>query len=586
MSTQPPSIILGPRIGVGNDDSDVSDLQLVIAKVLSIVSHRRWLFLIPMLGGMAICLAVALVTPRVFTTSLILERSDDVVLASLAEQRSSMAFDRIREMLAVPVLREELIREEAKNLVSASLAGVPGTPILSVDPQETVEDLIANIKGSFHAKEENRDIISFSYGGSHPILATRLLPRLREDYIERTNVATKSALADLRTFYREKAEVLDAQVSELRMQLLATESRYPGVNPNQPDALHKRIHQTDETLVELMEERDQVSLAMSKRAQKLERIQKQIASADESGRVTNKVEPPSARMIPNPEYERVDAEIRGLNKVMRDARMLRGLKDAHPSMVAWNNKLKSLKSDLESTPKLIPSDPAERAVSEVVSVDVLKSNRADLERQQARAKEQLASLESRIEKVSKELEHWKAQEADLPDRREAFVQQQNRLAALTDDLRVWKNDLVRVDRALLLANEDRSIQFRTLREPRVPNRPDSPDLMTAYIMSGGVGLALGVVVVFLREFFDSSFRSPARVRQSLGIPVLETIEEIKADSRRGFVHLRMLLPVVATVEFALLGCMATLFYLSIEQPIRYSQIVRQMESVLAGAYGG
>jgi hypothetical protein len=92
-------------------------------------------------------------------------------------------------------------------------------------------------------------------------------------------------------------------------------------------------------------------------------------------------------------------------------------------------------------------------------------------------------------------------------------------------------------------------------------------------LSAAVGLALAVVAVFLRELFDRSIRSPARVNRLLGIPVLETIEDIlvRPSPRRWFMV--YVLPAVAIFQAGVVGTLGWLLYVSLQEPARYARWV-------------
>ena len=76
MSTQPTSIILGPRYGNAADEATASDLQHVIGRVMAVLSQRRWLFVIPLLTGMLVSLAISLALYESETTGGTVRLSD------------------------------------------------------------------------------------------------------------------------------------------------------------------------------------------------------------------------------------------------------------------------------------------------------------------------------------------------------------------------------------------------------------------------------------------------------------------------------------------------------------------------------
>jgi hypothetical protein len=138
---------------------------------------------------------------------------------------------------------------------------------------------------------------------------------------------------------------------------------------------------------------------------------------------------------------------------------------------------------------------------------------------------------------------------------------------------VWEGHIDTIGRVLTAEEGKRGICFATLDAARRPRRPTSPTLGGVFLLSAGLGLALGATAVFLREVFDRTLREPARIRQSLGIPVLETIGEIRVGPKPGWFDRRMLLPIAAGVETVALAMVSIMVFTSLQQPELYDRFL-------------
>ena len=66
-------------------------------------------------------------------------------------------------------------------------------------------------------------------------------------------------------------------------------------------------------------------------------------------------------------------------------------------------------------------------------------------------------------------------------------------------------------------------QLRILDPARLPEKPISPNMKILFVFSLAAGLNIGLGLVFLLEYLDTSFRSSEDVESLLGVPVLATL---------------------------------------------------------------
>ena len=173
------------------------------------------------------------------------------------------------------------------------------------------------------------------------------------------------------------------------------------------------------------------------------------------------------------------------------------------------------------------------------------------------------------------------------ERRQNYLTLQQEVQSAKADWKAWNDHVEIVGRVLAAEEGRRGIGFTTVEKARVPGRPASPTMAGVFLMSAGVGLALGALAVFLREVFDRSLRDPAKVRMALGIPVLETIGEIRTGPTRGWWDRRVLMPALAGAETLAVAVLGTLVFLNLRHPEVYRNVVDQAlpERVVAGLFG-
>lgn len=119
--------------------------------------------------------------------------------------------------------------------------------------------------------------------------------------------------------------------------------------------------------------------------------------------------------------------------------------------------------------------------------------------------EQNASINRRISKLEEQRNHYN----DLV--RQVEVDEEN-----------YKNYMARSEEARIneTLGEKKITSISVVDSPDVPVRPATPRKKLILFSSILAGILLGAAVIFIREFFDESFRTPKQLSKGLDLPVL------------------------------------------------------------------
>ncbi len=578
MSTQTGPVILGRGPGAA-DDSTASDLQQVVARVLAILGERRWLFTFCLLTGVMLTLTVSLFLPRQYNLSTLFERRDDVVITKLVSANSPYSFETLRRSLTIDLAGYNAILQAVDDLGVGGLP--PGTDAAALSPearsrrQALVSRISRQISVNLMEKSTFLDLIEVKYSGDDPELGVRLMTRLKDNYISRMRQRISEILTKSHEFFGQEAAGRKERVARMEAELLQTLVQHPGVDPADPGVLDQRLMTRGLALEELARRRFETS-------SRLEGAQEYLRQLDSASALpTTRPAVDAQVFVPNPRRQRIQQEIDRVEAEIADARSLRKMTDNHPTVIGLRQKIERLRGDLEREPEAtarvplpapLPGDPPSASPLEAerrrvqIEVTSLTDVLAQIGRDEVRHKAEMARLEE--------------EKGKLFERRQTFLIQQQELQSAKSDLNVWEGHVEAISRVLAAEAEARGIQFATMEDARRPAKPNSPTVLGVFLLSAAVGLALAAAAVFLREVFDRSFRDPERVRQSLGVPVLEVIGEIRAGRPVGRMSRRRLLPVLAGAQAALVLGIACVAYASIEKPALYSGLVAWAASVL------
>ncbi|MEA3359892.1 MAG: GNVR domain-containing protein [Thermodesulfobacteriota bacterium] len=185
----------------------------------------------------------------------------------------------------------------------------------------------------------------------------------------------------------------------------------------------------------------------------------------------------------------------------------------------------------------------------------MKEKIAELEAKEAKereAKEKMASDESKnISKTSEtekkllkqlreidiQIKNFKDEEIQLRSQMKRYQIRVENTPKLEQELMSLKRDYdniretynsllsrkLEAELAVNMEKKQKGEQFRIIDPAKPPERPFKPDIIRIFLMSIGLGLALGFGLAYFRETLDTSFRGPNEVENVLQLPVLASI---------------------------------------------------------------
>lgn len=384
------------------------------------------------------------------------------------------------------------------------------------------------------------DAFRVSFQGENPRTVQKVTEKLASFYIE-------ESLRDRELQADGTNQFLEAQLEDARRRLVEHEKKledyrrqYAGELPSQMEsnleAIRTAQSQAQSVMESLNRDRDR-RLILERQVADLQSAAEtaaQSGTADASGTAAHQL-----------------AQAQSALKALQ----LR-LKDDHPDV----QRLKRAIVDLEARAErerleapvggpALPATPA--AIERRKRIDDLKVELAMIDRQITQKQDQ----EKRLRGVTDNYQH----------RVEAVPARESEMAELTRDY----DTLTKMYTSLLTKREDSKIaanlerrqigeQFKIVDAARVPERPFSPNRQLINLMGMGGGLALGVMLIALLEYRDSSFGTDHEVTRVLALPVLAVVPLMQSDperrrARRWSLLLNLTLGSVTTACLALLA---------------------------------
>jgi len=524
--------------------------KLTLETALRILRLRCWLLACPLFLGMMDGLLYSRSQPSLYRSDAVVQvvpqRIPDTyiqstVTARVEDRLSSIAQQVLsRTQLESVILEFDLYPEQRRRL-----------PMEDVFELMTERVRVSPMEGSGRSpRGPSVDAFRVSFDYERPEVARDVAARLASFFIDQ-NVKERGSQAD------QTSAFLESQLADARSRLEAQEKkletfreRNSGRLPTQTQTNMQAIQNTQMALQAMVE-----SLARDRdRKLMLERLYTDAAAdspvaAPAAGPVASTpAATDQANVLPGaPPRQRLEAARAAL------AQMELRLSHKHPDVIRTKRLIDDLERQVaaeEAQRPLSPDAASERPASqeEIRRRDRLREMRAEIE-----------SLDRQIAFKESEEQRLRAEIGTYQGRLEAVPGIESEWIALTRDYDTlqdtYKQLLAKSENSKMAASlEQRQIgeQFRILDPPRVPVKPYSPNRMKINLLGTLAGLGLGLLLIGLAEYRDTTMRTESDLMGAMDLPVLGLLPYVQteADGRRLRIRRRFLAAGVLGVAIA------------------------------------
>ncbi len=562
----------------GDEDRPFSEIRRTIYDALRLLSVHRWSFFVPFCLVCCGAFVSSLYLPRTYkaTTSFGIENDPVMIngpmsagLESYRYFRKSMSRDLVSVGTMGPIV-------ETLGLAGELYYGEDGS--LTSESLQRRDSMARSIAGSVSvttsSASELTDVVTIAYTGPNSTIGRSLVDETKAAYKERAgewmlHFLTRRSEYFAREAQEARGEMLSAQREEA---LLRMEN--PLVDPGDPSAIAARLTQ-------LRLERRNLELRRREYESELVAHQQLLAAtlAIPSGRQT----PTSGGLLMSGEAISLASQLRSVEEEMLALRRDRGVTDAHPEMEA-------LRADSERITKMLEAQQATDA-ERMLLVEERGGDEAALigppvrgqvwSPETAQVNTQITAATNKIREVDlsrtanhREIDAIEDAKSKVFDHQEEFLRIESKRSRARKRMEQAEMTVASVAPSIKGLLQDRMIHFIDNGPARGGSIPISPKATTIVLLSLLAGLAAGGVFVILAEVLDHVYRSSWQVARSLGLPLLEAIDEIVTaqDRRRALVQKAVVMPAIILVCLGITGLTGSMAYLSIKQPWTYERL--------------
>jgi polysaccharide chain length determinant protein (PEP-CTERM system associated) len=517
--------------------------------LLRILWNGRWILTLPLFAGLFLALLYSRRLPDVYESDTLIQvvpqRIPDAYIKSTVTAKVE---DRLKAMTQAIMSRTRLEQVvETFDLYPSMRARAAMQDVIERMQSAVRVDMV----GSNREREVDSFRITFSY--SEPHIAQKVTARLGSLFIEE-NARDRTSLAE------QTSAFLDSQLTDARARLEAQEKKLEQFRQVHSGSLPTQLQSNMQAAQNVQLQLTQVTESMARDRDEKQRVQRLYTEAAAELETMNRSVPAESRQALDPNGVPVAAtpaqRLAALKERLATAELR--LKPEHPDIRRMKRQIQELETQVQA--EGTGGQPASQTPQRALSSDELSR------------RERVREMRAQVESLDRQIAFKEGEERRL---RGLVAQYQNRIDAVpgleSDWIRLSRDyeTLQANYRDLLQKSENSKMaakmelrqggeQFRIIDAARASDRPASPDRLRIVAIGTLAGLFLGVAVVGLREFADTSYRSEPDVLNALAVPVLAQIPFVataieRKKQRRGRT-MRM------TAAVALLVVCGTIFW--------------------------
>lgn len=460
--------------------------------IISLVIRRRWIILVSLSLSLCVGIAMGIILPKEYEAStLILIEPQRVPQDYVRSIVSSDPGDRINTLSQQIMSRTNL----EKIIDDFKLFADPQD--VNLYDEDKIRYLTQRIDVRVTRDRRGADAFSISYRGKNPLKVMRVTNALANSFID-ANLKIREGQAHGTSVF------LDSELEQMRLRLEGVEEKikvyrknYMGELPEQLDSNLGTLNRLQASLNARQQSLRQAKIRLSSlQAQSTDRSQ-QVVIIDSNNR--NVVNTGSSL-----------ADLRAQLESLKSR-----YTEKHPDIIRLKKTIKEREAAQESQSAGNDSSVTRTYISPQLRLQITA------------VKQDINVTETEIENIKRQIQEYQRRVENTPRREQELLSLRRgyqNIQRSYDSLLARK---LEADIAVNMERKSKGEQFRIIDPAKVPQKPVSPNMKKIFMMIMVLGIGLGGGVSFLLDFFNTSFRRPDDIEESLDLPVLATLPIIQ-----------------------------------------------------------
>lgn len=228
--------------------------------------------------------------------------------------------------------------------------------------------------------------------------------------------------------------------------------------------------------------------------------------------------------------------------------------DKHPDVM----RIKRMIAELEK-----PLQESDQEISEGNYQDLQMAQRDEMTKE-------IKAIEADISEIQKQTTIHQKRVENTPKREQEILSLKRDYANIKGTYDSLLSRKLEAEISVNMEKKQKGEQFRVLDPARLPEKPIRPNMNRLFILTLAAGLAVGCGLVFLLEYFDTSFRKPEDIDSLLGLPVLAILPSLihPEDIKKKKIYQFLSIFSIIIASFLLAG-FAVLTFKGVDQTIEF-----------------
>lgn len=592
---------IGRPENASEDDRPFAEARRTIHDALRIVGQHRWIFFIPFCVVSCAAFVLSLYYPRTYRASTEFEYEYDPITMNIPMAEGALAFRNFRIALGHELTSGHDLRSLETMRVVVDRLGLTKDLDRNADGALTSmskrrRDAIARsfsslLKVTTTPISQFNDIIKITYTGGDPTIGKSLVEETKRTYIERTQEWMNDYLVSQLVYWQNEVDEAQVVLKRTREAETGLFLAHPHIDPRDPAALARRLADREADRRALLLRKKEYQADLSAVEQMLSSLEPGLPSPAEQHQPSDDGSVALPKWL-NPRVMVLKSSILEIEQQADELKRRRGVTNHHPDMVELLERRATAVAQLETLLAAEPVTAPDEAIGQPAELprtsNLLVHNNA-WQTENRSLLYQIQAHTAKIKEVNVSLRTTQEMIDTLNKAKQRYYKTQEEFAHVLaeakqarDALEEYKRTLWSIAPTIKLNEQDKLLHFDAKQPARGSSRPISPKASSIVLLALLAGLGTGVVFVLLAEVFDHVYRSSGQVARGLGLPMLESIDEIitPQDRRVRFLKRAVLMPIVVTLFLGVTAFAGSMAYLSIERPRTFERLRKIPEAAI------